>query len=334
MYNRSAVIDADVQHIFGPHTPPDRGVIVTCIVRDSEAHIRSFIEHHQALGVSHIILLDNGSIDKTVEKASVYQNVTILRSTLSYKEHHLELRRWLVRTWCSGQWCLHVDIDERFLYPRSEDIGLETFVRYLESRGYSAVIAHQLDMFGEGPLVDVPEYAPMEQCPFFDVSAVRVTDDRKRARLTDNAVTCFFGGIRGAVFSSKHFLLTKQPFFFATADIDPFPKSSHFVENVRNADCTGVLLHYKFTSAFPALVARAVQEGQYWADSTEYQLYADVLKSEPNLAMNRKAKTITRFTGTGALIEAGFLESSPVYDSWVGRYGLGSEGDPRKERAL
>ncbi len=49
----------------------------------------------------------------------------------------------------SGRWCLYVDIDELFDYPYSEVVSLDSFLRYLTSKSYTAVMAHMLDMFPE-----------------------------------------------------------------------------------------------------------------------------------------------------------------------------------------
>ena len=42
-------------------------VVVLVVVRDGRAYVRSFVEHYRALGAKHLVFLDNGSTDGTVE---------------------------------------------------------------------------------------------------------------------------------------------------------------------------------------------------------------------------------------------------------------------------
>jgi Glycosyl transferase family 2 len=37
------------------------------LVRDGRPYVRSFVEHYSSMGVKHLIFLDNGSTDGTVE---------------------------------------------------------------------------------------------------------------------------------------------------------------------------------------------------------------------------------------------------------------------------
>lgn len=312
------ITDADIEHIHGPVHPPADGVIAICIVRDGEDHVASFIRHHRALGVKHIVLLDNGSSDATVTIASNESDVTVLRCLLPFKDHHLDLRRWLALQWCAGRWCLHVDIDERFLHPHAEQISLDTFIQYLEISGYDALVAHQLDMMSKGPISEIEIGDPMDTCPYYDLSAVRTVDERKRALLTGNNIQCLAGGVRGHTFGSDHFLLTKQPLFRVSNTVDPFAHSPHFVEHAINADCTGVLLHYKFTHSFLHQVQRAVREGQYWQDSTEYRLYDSTLRANRELQLC--GPNARRFTGTLPLINQGFLRTSKSYNEFIKKF--------------
>src|SRR5438046_3032170 len=73
-----------IEHVFGPQhiqCPPD-GCIVVCIVRNGEEYIKAFIKHYLSLNVDHIVFLDNGSTDQTLDIARRYARVTILRTRL------------------------------------------------------------------------------------------------------------------------------------------------------------------------------------------------------------------------------------------------------------
>src|SRR5512133_2380919 len=42
-------------------------LVVLCVVRNGELYVRSFLDHYAALPVRHIVFLDNGSTDRTVD---------------------------------------------------------------------------------------------------------------------------------------------------------------------------------------------------------------------------------------------------------------------------
>ena len=77
--------------------------------------------------------MDNGSVDNTVSYALQFENVTILKTTLSYKHYKRFLRKYLVNKFGKGCWCLVADIDERFDYPCSDKIPIKVFLHYIRA---------------------------------------------------------------------------------------------------------------------------------------------------------------------------------------------------------
>ncbi|HEY1332772.1 MAG TPA: glycosyltransferase family 2 protein, partial [Myxococcaceae bacterium] len=79
---RPLVLRASVRHLHGPRRIACRAdeLIALCVVRNGALHVTSFLRHHQAIGVKHVVLLDNGSTDGTVELARAFERVTILRT--------------------------------------------------------------------------------------------------------------------------------------------------------------------------------------------------------------------------------------------------------------
>ena len=78
------IVHPNVEHVHGPEEVVygmDE-LIVLCLVRDGRPYVRSFVEHYASMGVKHIVFLDNGSTDGTVEALRGYDNVTVLRSRL------------------------------------------------------------------------------------------------------------------------------------------------------------------------------------------------------------------------------------------------------------
>src|SRR5918997_823955 len=148
------IVHPTVEHLHGPEEVAygmDE-LIVLCLVRDGRPYVRSFVEHYSSMGVKHLVFVDNGSIDGTVEVLTEYDNVTVLRTELPYRGNHGPMLRYLVERFGQGRWSLCVDIDELFDYPYSDVIGLQSLLGYLSGKSYTAVTAQMLDMFPEGPL--------------------------------------------------------------------------------------------------------------------------------------------------------------------------------------
>jgi len=306
------VSDDDVRYLCGHaslHTA-DTDLVVTCLMRDAELTIVSFIEHYLALGAAHIVLLDNGSTDRTVELASSYENVYVFRCTLPFAQYQLPMKRWLARKFCTGCWCLSADSDELFLHPDAETVSLSDFLKHLRSKQCGAVAAHMLDMFSDCPLQEVrstPKDNIKEAYPYYDLKDVHAVPQDAREKLTSNSgLRCLYGGIRKSLFGSRHFLLTKTPLFFVDDAIRIFPQNEHFVEQVRIADCTGVLLHYKFVGSFREKAEDAVRRKNHWSNSAEYKLYLRHINDQPHLSP--MSSTAQKWKSTHQIAEEGFIE--------------------------
>src|ERR687889_1852938 len=157
---------------------PDE-LVVVCNVRDGRPYVKSFVEHYRSLGAKHLFFLDNGSTDGTAEALKNYDNTTVLRSKLPWKEYEVLFKRHPVgRFGKKDRWCLYADIDELFDYPYSDVIGLGSLLRYLNGNSYTAVVTQILDMFPEEPLSGsragtVPDEPLKQRHRFYDISNLR-----------------------------------------------------------------------------------------------------------------------------------------------------------------
>lgn len=316
-----------IQHLHGPKEIPyaDDELIVVCLVRDGQPYLKTFVEHYFSLGVKHIVFLDNDSSDDTVSAAARYENVTVLRTKLSFKSYEYAMKRYLLtRFGKKGRWGLCVDIDELFDYPYSDVVSLDSFLRYLTSKSYTAVMAHMLDMFPEKPLSDQPSdfgESLKELHRFYDISNLVRKSIKKAAHIRRNnnyeshVMERFHGGIRHSVFGNSA-ALTKQPLTFLDGKVKPMDGSSHWASNARVADITCVLFHYKFLDGyFHAQARQAVREGQYGNYSARYKGYLKELEKNPSLQV--KQGTAKEIKSVNDLLEEQFLVISDDYVSWV-----------------
>jgi hypothetical protein len=320
--NDTAVLDQDPQRIVHPmvehvHGPEEVAygmdeLIVLCLVRNGRPYLRSFVQHYASIGVQHLVFLDNGSTDGTVEALKKYDNVTVFRTGLPYKTHHALMLRYLTERFARGRWSLLVDVDELFDYPYSDVVGLNSLLRYLNNNRYTAVVAQMLDMFPEEPLsgrassVDEPL---KELHRFYDMSNLRRKNIKEHPRCPpDNTyggdeIAAFSGGVRLTVFGVNSFL-TKHPLVFLDGDVNPVTPGPHWQSNARVADFTGVLLHYKFLDEhLHKQAAQAVREEHRKTEGTTwYKNILEVLEKNPNLSIKTEAskelKSVNDLVGT------------------------------------
>jgi hypothetical protein len=312
-------------HIHGPRTvqlSPEE-VVVTCVVRNGEYYIRSFIEHYLHIGCRHIFFLDNGSTDKTLEIAGSYDRVSTFSSTLPISKHQRLLKRYLSAGAGPGGWCLDADIDEFFDYPMSENIKLPALLHYLNEHRFTAVITQLLDMFSGNPLASLTserEENIQATYRFYDLSDVTKTD-YSTSELTQrfgasnklgysHAALCW-GGMRKTLYGNNC-LLTKHSLFRPCAGVELFPHV-HFVNGANLADVSAVMMHYKLTSN--ALTSTLQNRDNFVQNGESYDAFLNVLKNDPQQELTRA--TTRAYREAGDLVRERFLFMSGRYQQYA-----------------
>lgn len=341
MWSVIEAVHSAVRHVCGPelvHSGRDE-LVALCLVRDGQEYVKTFIEHHLALGVKHIVFLDNASVDETVSVARDYEDVTILYTELPFKEYMLEMRRYLIERFGRDRWSLFLDVDELFDYPYSDTVAPRALLQHLNERPYTAVAAQMLDMFPQEPLSrrtgeDGRSY--VEAHRYYDISNVRVQDYHSVFPdgnvLADEEISVLRDGIRRTLFDHRS-VLTKHPLIFFDGRVRPMV-TAHRVGGAHVADFTCVLYHYKFLGRFYEQAARAVEEENYYNNSVAYKKYHRVL--EQNSKLRIKRSTSRELEDVEELIESGFLVVSRDYLNLVGAQEDPKDfpEDPRELRAL
>ncbi len=312
-----------VRHVSGPRrvdVGPDE-LVVVCLVRDGAAYLAEFLAHYRELGARHVVFLDNGSTDRTVEVASAEPGVTVLRTRVPYRRIKVIAKRYLTRRFGRGCWVLCVDIDELFDYPYRSRRPLRAFLGYLRAAGYTAVVAHLLDLFPRGPLRSAGASWRAEH-RFYDVDAVDRQPYREKYRGANRPhnedIDVYYGGVREAHFGVRP-MLTKHPLQFPSGGLAYV--NSHNVRGARVADVSAVLLHYKYVSGFVEYARRVAREGGFYAGSAEYESYVDALERAPDLGLYSDGARELR--AVDQLVDEGFLVASDAYRAWA------SGGEPR-----
>lgn len=314
---RPAILRLTVRHISGARRIDYAldEVVAICVVRNGELHVRSFLDHHFALGVKHVVLLLNDSTDQTATIAAAYPDVTLLRTGRPYAQYETVMKRYLARRFSAARWNLCVDIDELFDYPGSSELPLRAVLAYLNDHDYTAVVAQMLDMFADGPLGQIrsrPEDRLRDVYPFYDVSRIR-KEDYIWSRLANSEVMLHWGGIREQVFRTNNGL-TKAPLVKCEPGIETFV-NWHHVNGATVADFTCVLLHYPFVETFVAKVEDAVATRRYGRYTTrEYGGYWDQIRHGAAIVLRQP--TARRLGEVDELLADGFLVAGPSFRAW------------------
>src|SRR5713101_7839389 len=118
---REHILRLRINHIFGPRyvALAKNEAAVTCVVKNGEFYLDSFVEHYSKMGFRHIFFLDNGSIDNTISLARKHTNVTMYECGLPIDAYQRLFKKRLAEMAIPVGWCLDVDIDEYFDFPFS-----------------------------------------------------------------------------------------------------------------------------------------------------------------------------------------------------------------------
>jgi hypothetical protein len=262
-----------VEHLHGNgFEVPEGEVLAIVLVRDGGYYLDSFLEYYRALGIRHFAFIDNGSTDDTVARLSAEEGCVVDRAVLPLAQYEDLMRGYPAQSYGQNRWCLYVDMDEQFDFEGRETKGLHALIRYLETRGETALMAQMLEMFPNAPLAEVEGLTFEESLLAFDhydISTVNSFDYHSNdipfeALLQDNVMSTDtlkfkFGGVRGKVFGETC-CLTKHPLIFNGAGVIPAPHP-HLSRHVTVSDFTAVIRHYKFAGNLAARDAAAEGTG-------------------------------------------------------------------------
>jgi hypothetical protein len=259
----------------------------------------------------------------------------------------------LLEDYGMNNWCLVLDADELFVYPHSEEIPLPEFCAYLDRSGSQGVVAYLLDMYSRGPISQA-RYTPgtpfFDTCPYFDRDYLirsRFGFSVGNWPWPDIEVVggprlrCFYSGLQGAsrikTNLPKAVRRAKRSGIGRSLRIDrlqlgsdvpplltkvPLVKGGNGLQYVNNhkpkpvplAPETGALLHFKYFADFYHRVEQAVTAGEHYDGASEYALYRNVLRTQPEMGFFYEGSQ--RYRGTPQLIDLGLIRTTPALEQW------------------
>lgn len=315
---RKEVISS-VQLLHGPAMTylADDQIALIIVGRDVGYFLEHQIRHHLALGVSHVVYIDNGSGDGSVEIARQFPNITIARCTADFKGHQKRIRHLANTRFVRGGWRLAIDPDELLDYPGANRIDLPELTRRMTARGHSALVAQMLDMVPDGPVSAMSNlsFSTIEQrfdryslndikaFPYHG-SSFKWSYFLEKNRISNPDIPILFGGIRHAAFK-ENCCLTKHALFRMGKGITPHPHP-HVTTGVTCTDFSALLKHYKFAGGTLEREKKLLAENRI--SHGEMKLRVTRLEREHDLDLSRYAEC--RHPTVEKLMDQGFLNIS------------------------
>lgn len=292
---------------------------VVCLMRDAAYFVGPFIDHHRALGVRHIVIIDNGSRDETVSIAAGFDNVTVIRNTLPAKTYEVLLRTQAAQVFRGG-WVLFADADELFDVPLGA--ALPQLTAYLNARGFTAMVTQMLDLFSPQPYGAGKGWSygkAIAQADHYSLGTVVSVPYHDRDQIgfswfldgNTGDVALKIGGLRAEVFGESCFL-SKHSLVRNVAGVQ-LMTHPHCASGVRVADVTGLLRHYKLAGDYLARDRASVAAGTW--DHAEDAKRLAAAKGGDAFAVAPAVPLV--YSGTAALVDQGFLEASDAYRKFI-----------------
>lgn len=313
-----------VEHLHGSIDVPEGEVLAIVLVRDGAYYMDEFFAYYRSLGIRYFAFMDNGSCDGTVERLRGEAGCVVDKAMLPLAQYEDLLRAYPAQTYGRNRWCLYIDMDEQFDFVGRDKGGLPVLLRYLETKGHTALMAQMLEMFPRAPLASVQDLTfsqALEAFDHYDVSTVQSyayhsEEIEFEALLRSNELSSDelefkFGGVRGKVFGETC-CLTKHPLVFNGEAVVPAPHP-HLSQHVVVSDMSAVIRHYKFAGNVVARDAASAQSGDLAHGEDAARL--EVLEGEEALTLY--SDDARKWAGIVPLQESGFLVKSKDYEDML-----------------
>jgi hypothetical protein len=318
--HRLAALHADMtvglsfRHLSGPRNvrlAPDQAGLVL-LARNAEWFLPAFLDHHFALGVAHVLIVDNGSTDATPQIAR-RDRVSVVRSTLPVKVHEVRMRATAASRVFRGGWVMFADADEMVELPLGAP--LPRLLGWCNARGFTAVLGQMLDLYAPSPEPGADYRQAVAEATHYSLGAVARMPYQagppglrwflRDNRCDDPGVQLMQGGLRREVFGedpvlSKHTLVRNRPGIALMSH-------PHCAGGVTLADATLGLRHYKLAGDWRARDAASVAAGTWNHNEDARRLTA---ASHDSFRIAPAEPRVWR--GPLTLADEGFLYASPA----------------------
>lgn len=128
-------------------------ILLFAVLRNDNLRLPHFLQYYRDLGVSHFLLVDNGSTDGSAEYLASQPDVSLWRTDGSFRKARcgVDWLNHLKSRYGHGHWCVTVDADELLVYPFCDTRPLRALTDWLDSCSLRAFSAMLLDMYAKAP---------------------------------------------------------------------------------------------------------------------------------------------------------------------------------------
>lgn len=268
-------------------------ILVFSTFRNENARLPHFLDYYRKMGVSHFLMVDNGSDDGGREYLEGQPDVSLWTTDASYKRARfgVDWLNGLQRTYGEGHWCLTVDPDELLIYPFCDTRPLRALTDWLDASSIKSFGAMLLDMYPKGPVGQVPYQRgsnPLEIACWFDAGNYMISRNKEFGNLWIQGgprARAFFGDkpARAPALNKIPLVKWEAGYTYVSSTHTLLPRGLNLVYDEWGGEkASGLLLHTKFLDGFNAKAREELERGQHYAGSHEYKAYI-AQETDPDL---------------------------------------------------
>ena len=279
-------------------------VLLAVCLRNEAVRLPFFLDWYRRLGVAHVLAVDNGSTDGSLDLLRARPEVSVWQTDDSYRGARFGMD-WLMHLLgrhAHGHWVVTADPDEFLVYPYHDTRPLPALTGWLGQNGVQAYPAMLLDMYPEGA-VDAQPYRP-GQDPFeiacwFDAANYTIRPNPWYGNLWiqggPRARTMFADRPRLAPSLNKIPLVRwRRGYAYVSSTHMMLPRGlNRRWDRAGGERPAGCLLHAKFLAPLAGKVTEELQRREHFAGGMEYEAYAGRLSGGGGL----HTPWSTRFAG-------------------------------------
>lgn len=262
-------------------------IILLGVFRDEDILLEYFIKYYKKIGITHFIMIDNGSQDGSFEYLlNIDANIMLFQTFDSYSDSHFgtDWINHLLKKYCKNHWCLVVDIDELVYID-----NINKLISNMKNENCHLCRFLLLDMYSKNNNKYKRGDDFLSHSNYFDkYNDTYLKYSRPYPRGTPQATArCgsrweIYGGVRKRICNIRCCLMKNSLFFYNFFPIKLGNGYHCLIENqkeliIKEYSKLEFLLHFKFIKPnFNKFIETRIKNNQDWNNSSEYKAYENL----------------------------------------------------------